>query len=197
MSAGSLSSFNPTILSQLGWTERRSQVMTIPIWITGIVASLTSTLLSGRLNTRWPFIIPAILISIVGWILHLLQVNPPAVRYFAQFAISLGTFVQMPLYIGMLTANLRGRAATSFGTAVLLGIGNCANFVSSNVFITTQSPHYPVGFGTGLAITCFALPLMLLTMVAFTIHNRRVGEKMSRLMSGEKLDDQVDYKYVF
>lgn len=30
MSAGSLSSFNPTILSQLGWTKRRAQVMTIP-----------------------------------------------------------------------------------------------------------------------------------------------------------------------
>jgi Major Facilitator Superfamily len=30
MSAGSLSSFNPTILSQLGWTRRRAQVMTIP-----------------------------------------------------------------------------------------------------------------------------------------------------------------------
>lgn len=30
MSAGSLSSFNPTILSQLGWRKRRAQVMTIP-----------------------------------------------------------------------------------------------------------------------------------------------------------------------
>lgn len=30
MSAGSLSSFNPTILLQLGWTKRRAQVMTIP-----------------------------------------------------------------------------------------------------------------------------------------------------------------------
>lgn len=197
MSAGSLSSFNPTILSQLGWNERRAQVMTIPVWIVGVVGSLVATLLSGRLNMRWPFVLPAILFSILGWVLHLQQVDPPAVRYFAQFAISLGTFVQMPLYAGMLTANLRGRAATSFGTAILLGFGNCANLVSSNVFISTQSPSYPVGFGMGLAITLLALPTMLLTMAAFVVHNRRIDKKISNLSVGEKLDDQVDYKYVY
>ncbi|KAI1879224.1 hypothetical protein JX265_002178 [Neoarthrinium moseri] len=197
MSAGSLSSFNPTILSQLGWTERRAQVMTIPVWIIGIVGALTTTLLSGRLNTRWPFILPAIVVSILGWILHLKQVDPPAVRYLAQFAISLGTFVQMPMYIGILTANLRGRAHQSFGTAVLLGIGNCANFVSSNVFISAQSPHYPVGFGTGLAITVLSFPIMLLTMVIFIVHNKSIDRKIAALQPGEELDDQTDYKFVY
>ncbi|KAF7533668.1 hypothetical protein G7054_g6880 [Neopestalotiopsis clavispora] len=194
MSAGSLSSFNPTILSQLGWTARRAQVMTIPVWIIGIVGALTTTLLSGRLNTRWPFILPAILVSTIGWILHLKQVNPPGVRYFAQFLISFGTFVCMPLYIGMLTANMRGRASQSFGTAVLLGIGNCANFVSSNVFITTQSPRYPVGFGTGLGITALSFPVMLFTMFVFISHNKKMDKKVA---AGEELDDQVDYKLVY
>ncbi|KAH6652491.1 major facilitator superfamily domain-containing protein [Truncatella angustata] len=197
MSAGSLSSFNPTILSQLGWTERRAQVMTIPVWIVGIVGALTTTFFSGRLNMRWPFIIPAILLSVVGWILHLLQVNPPGVRYFAQFLIGLGTFVCMPLYIGMLTANLRGRASQSFGTAIVLGIGNCANFISSNVFITTQLPRYPVGFGTGLGITALSLPVMLFTMAIFNYHNKRIDRKIAALQPGDVLDDQVDYKLVY
>lgn len=39
MSAGSISSFNPTILSQLGWKARRANVMTIPIWVVGIVGT--------------------------------------------------------------------------------------------------------------------------------------------------------------
>jgi hypothetical protein len=73
----------------------------------------------------------------------------------------------MPLYIGLLTANLRGRALQGAGTAIILGFGNCANFVSSNVFITTQAPHYHVGFGTGLGLTAFALPVMGLLMFVF------------------------------
>jgi len=124
MSAGSLSSFNPTILSQLGWTSRRAQVMTIPVWIIGIVGALVTTLVSGTMNKRWPFILPAILISVIGWIIHVTY-QKAGVRYFAQFLISFGTFVQMPLYIGLLTANLRGRAYQSYGTAIQLGIGMC------------------------------------------------------------------------
>jgi uncharacterized membrane protein YeaQ/YmgE (transglycosylase-associated protein family) len=122
-SAGSISSFNPTILSQLGWTKRRAQVMTIPVWIVGIVGALSSTFLAGRFNRRWPFVLPSILASVTGWSLHYAQVEPPAVRYFAQFLISFGTFVCMPTYIGMLTANLRGTKSLSFGTAIQLGLG--------------------------------------------------------------------------
>ncbi|KAH8654621.1 major facilitator superfamily domain-containing protein [Tricladium varicosporioides] len=197
MSAGSISSFNPTILSQLGWTSRRAQVMTIPVWIIGVIGSLIAGLGSGRWNKRWPFIQGATCLSMVGWIIHYCQVQPASVRYFAQFLIAFGTFITMPLYIGLLTANLRGRASKSFGTAVQLGIGNCANFVSSNVFITTQAPRYPVGFGTGLGITAFGIPLMFLVMFLFSRHNKKIDEKIAALAPGEELDDQVDYKYVY
>lgn len=197
LSAGSLSSFNPTILSQLGWTSRRAQVMTIPVWIVGIVGALLSALASGRLNKRWPFILVAILFSVVGWAIHLKQVQPPSVRYFAQFLVSFGTFIAMPLYIGLLTANLRGRAHKSFGTAIQLGLGNCANFVSSNIFIAKQAPKYPIGFSVGLAITAVSFPLTLLVMWIFTSHNKRIDAKRAALGPGEELDDQKDYKYVF
>jgi len=196
MSAGSLSSFNPTIVSQLGWTTRRAQVMTIPIWIVGIVGALGSTLLSGHFNKRWPFIIPSIIISTIGWTIHVAY-ERAAVRYFAQFLISFGTFCQMPLYIGLLTANLRGKASQGVGAGIILGIGNCANFVSSNVFITTQAPRYPVGFGTGLGITILAIPVMLLLMFLFSCHNKKIDAKMAALKPGEELDNQVDFKYVY
>jgi len=103
----------------------------------------------------------------------------------------------MPLYIGLLTANLRGKASRSFGTAIQLGLGNCANFVSSNVFITKQAPKYPVGFGTGLGITSLSFPLMCLVMVLFTRHNKKIEAKQAALGPGAELDEQVDYKYVF
>jgi hypothetical protein len=193
MSAGSLSSFNPTILSQLGWTAKRAQVMTIPVWIVGICGALSSTLLSGYLGKRWVFILPGIIFSVVGWVIHVTY-QAPGVRYFAQFIISFGTFICMPLYIGLLTANLRGRVHQSFGTAIQLGLGNCANFVSSNVFITTQAPHYPVGFGTGLGITAFSFPVMLVVIFLFSRHNKKIA---AREAAGEVLDNQVDYKYVY
>jgi hypothetical protein len=97
----------------------------------------------------------------------------------------------------MLTANLRGRAYQSMGTALQLGLGNCANFVSSNVFITKQAPRYPVGFGTGLGITAFSFPVLLIVIAISIRHNKQIDAKRAALAPGEELDDQVDYKYVF
>lgn len=103
----------------------------------------------------------------------------------------------MPLYTGWLTAILCGKAFLSFGTALQFGLGNCANFVSSNVFITTQAPKYPVGFGTGLNITAFAAIVQVFTMWLFGRHNEIIDKKAAALGPGEELDDQIDYKYVF
>ncbi|KAL5342102.1 major facilitator superfamily domain-containing protein [Aspergillus crustosus] len=190
MSAGSLSSFNPTILSQLGWTSRRAQVMTIPIWVVGTSVGLIAALAGGKIGNRTIFIFPAILISVVGWVLHYCQVDPPAVRYFAQFAISIGTLTQMPLYAGLLLANLRGKASLSLGSGLQFGLGNCANFVASNVFITKQQPTYPVGFATGLAITAAAFPIMVGVVVWFLGHNRRL------VRNAGSVDERWAYKYV-
>lgn len=170
----------------------------MPVWIVGIMGALCSCWLSGRINKRWPFILPAICVSLVGWVIHYKQVQPAQVRYLAQFLISFGTYITMPLYIGLLTANLRGRASRSFGTAIQLGLGNCANFVSSNIFITTQAPKYPVGFGTGLAITAFSFPLMLFVMLLFTIHNGKLAARSADLGSDAgELDEHRDYVYIF
>lgn len=170
--------------------------MTIPIWIVGICGALSATYLSGRFGIRWLFVLPAIAISVTGWSIQLRQVQPASVRYFAQFLISFGTFVQMPLYIGWLTANLRGRASQSFGTAIQLGIGNCANFVSSNIFIATQAPKYQVGFGVGLGLTSFSFFITFVLMLTIYIHNKKIDTRTAALAPGEELDDQVDYKYV-
>lgn len=70
----------------------------------------------------------------------------------------------MPLYIVLFAANLRGRAYQSLGTALHLGLGNCANFLASNVFIKGQAPEHPVGYSTGLGITASAFPAMLAVM---------------------------------
>ena len=96
MSAASLSAFNPTIVSQLGWTARRAQVMTIPVWVCGITGALVCTLTAGKLNLRWPFILTGISISTIGWTLHLCQVAPVGVRYFAQFIIAVCVLLQYP-----------------------------------------------------------------------------------------------------
>jgi len=197
MSAASISSFNPTILTELGWTAKIAQVISIPIWIWGICVELSFSYASARLNMRWPFILCGLALQLIGWSIQLAQVNPPGVRYFAQFCIASGTFSQFPLLAGLLASNLRGRASLALGTALQIGLGNCANFVASNVFITEESPRYPTGFGTGLGVTCLGLVSTLVTIGVLVRHNRRYDEKVAN-DGGEEMgvDDQKSYRYV-
>lgn len=157
LTAASMSAFIPTILTELGWAAKLAQAMSIPVWIAGIVSQLSSAWLSARIGLRFPFILGGILSVLTGGAINIACSEgrdvSAAFRYLSLFLMSVGTFVQMTLTTSWLANNLRGRASLAMGTAIILGIGNCANFVSSNVFIKREVPYYPTAFRTGLGIT--------------------------------------------
>lgn len=87
---------------------------------------------------------------------------------------------------------MRGRRRQAVATAVQLGLGNGANFLSANVFIAKQAPKYPTGFATGLGVTVAGLVLCVGTILVLAILNRgRAGKRDSE---GE--EDGKDYRYV-
>ncbi|PNP48018.1 hypothetical protein TGAMA5MH_00841 [Trichoderma gamsii] len=174
MGAASISSFTPTILAQLGWSASRAQVMSIPVWMVGIVVTLSTSYASGKLSLRWPFVLVGAIFALIGWCIQYAQVQPPAVRYFALYILAFGSFMQFPILIGWLNSNLRGRPQQAIASAVQLGMGNCANFVASNVFISKQAPKYPTGFATGVGFAALAIVSIILVVGALALHNRRV-----------------------
>ena len=196
MTAASMTSFIPTILLELGWQAAKAQVMSIPIWLTAIVVQVCGAWISGRIGWRFPFILIGIALATVGWAIQIVYSNnrglSPGVRYFSLYAMSSGTFLQMVMSTAWMTNNLRGRASVGVGTAIVLGLGNCANFVASNVFKKAEAPFYPTGFRTGLGITVASAVVCVVYVGLLWLHNRKVDRK--RRVMGEELDDQVDFK---
>jgi Major Facilitator Superfamily len=195
MGAASISSFTPTILAQLHWTASTAQVMSIPIWIVGIVVTLSTSYASGKLSLRWPFVLTGAIFALIGWCIQLKQVQPPGVRYFALYIIAFGSFMQFPILIGWLNSNLRGRPQQAISSAVQLGIGNCANFVASNVFITTQAPRYPTGFATGVGFACLSIVTLILVVIALMWHNKEFDRRHPNT-GADAVEDQEDFRYV-
>lgn len=194
MGAASISSFTPTILNELGWVASRAQVMSIPIWVVGIVVTLSTSYASGKLSLRWPFVLAGMLFALVGWCLQYEQVQPAGVRYFALYIIAFGSFMQFPILIGWLNSNLRGRPQQAIGSAVQLGVGNCANFVASNVFITLERPKYPTGFATGIGITALSIVTLAVLTLVLSWHNRKFDQRHRGQV--EDVEDQEDFRYV-
>lgn len=194
MGAASISSFTPTILRELKWTASRAQVMSIPIWMIGIVVTLSTSYASGKLSLRWPFVLAGAIFALVGWSIQYAQVQPAAVRYFALYIIAFGSFMQFPILIGWLNSNLRGRPQQAIASAVQLGIGNCANFVASNVFIKKQAPRYPTGFATGVGFAVLAIVSIVMVTGALAWHNNRFNRR-AREKDGQ-LEDQENFRYM-
>lgn len=196
-----MSAFIPTILTELGWTAKLAQAMSIPVWLAGIAIQLSGAWLSARIGLRFPFILSGILLVLIGWSINIAYSEgkdvSAGVRYLSLFLMSAGTFLQMTLTTSWLANNLRGRASLAMGTAIILGIGNCANFVSSNVFIKHEAPYYPTAFRTGLGITVAGAVLCLVYVSLLRRHNRKLDEKRSERSDGDTLGDREGYRYQY
>jgi hypothetical protein len=197
MTAASMGSFIPTILTELGWTAARAQFMSIPVWICGMMCQILGASISARVGWRFPFIFVGIILATIGWIINVLYSEKrdisAAVRYFSLFCMSAGTFIQMTMTTSWLTNNLRGRASVAVGTAVVLGLGNCANLVSSNVFITKEAPHYPTAFRTGLGLSTTGGVVSFIYVGLLWRHNQKLRGR--REYGGE--DTECDYIYQY
>lgn len=162
--------FTPTILTQLGWTAVRAQVLSIPIYVVAAVVSLISAFLSDRLRHRYGFAMLGIFIATIGYIIllaqHTVSVN---VRYFAIYLIVSGGYITQPLTLVWLANNMGGHYKRSINAAMQIGFGNCAGIIASNIYITDQKPTYPVGYGVslgllwlcGISCTVFFIGLMV------------------------------------
>jgi nitrate/nitrite transporter NarK len=58
--------FTPTIIQELGFTAAQAQLLTIPPFACGCVATIAVGLYSDKYNLRGPFIIGSCLVALVG-----------------------------------------------------------------------------------------------------------------------------------
>ncbi|KAI1335985.1 major facilitator superfamily domain-containing protein [Xylariaceae sp. FL0016] len=198
VTASSLSAFSPTILTELGWKAQTAQLFAMPIWAAGIVSSFCVTWTASRLDLRTPFMLVCICFQLIGWIILRLYVASAGVRYMALFFMSAGTFPQMPMLMAWLSANLRGRKYLAVGMAWMVGFGNCANFISSNVFITQERPQYSTGASTGLGFAALGFTLVCTGMGLILLQNKKREATRAQLSASERERfDEVYFKLVY
>lgn len=142
-------------------------------------------------------------IGIIGWSIELAQVKSVSARYFGMFAITTSAYIQMPILVVWIANNMGGNAKAAFATGVMIGLGNCGNLVSSNVFITSENPRYKTGFGTGLGLNLLGVVAGTTMELYCWISNRRrdAGKELAKLDNNSDIlddlgDDHPDFRYI-
>ena len=145
--------FTPTIITELGFKAEAAQVRSIPIFIVAAIVCLITAWFTDRLRHRYTFCIIGICIATTGYAILMNQGSVPVgARYAAIFLIVSGGYTCQPVTIAWINNCMGGHYKRSVSSAVMIGFGNIGGIIASNIFITSEAPSYPTGYGVSLGL---------------------------------------------
>ncbi|KAK6397494.1 hypothetical protein LTR65_006471 [Meristemomyces frigidus] len=145
--------FLPTIITELGFKAEAAQVRSIPIFIVAAAVCGITAWLTDLLRHRYAFCITGVCIATIGYGVLLCEASVSvSFRYAAIFLVVSGGYMCQPVTIAWVNNTMGGHYRRSISSAVMIGFGNIGGIIASNIFITSQAPAYPVGYGVSLGL---------------------------------------------
>ena len=94
--------------------------------------------------------------------------------YFAVVLASIGLYPTNPGASSWISNNLAVAAKRAIGIAYMTSLTNIGGIGASYIFIDSEAPVYPTGFGTSLAFSCMgAIASLLLDFIYIRINKKR------------------------
>jgi MFS family permease len=172
----------PTVLKQMGYTTGKAQLLTIPIYVVGMTATLIVAFWSDKIQQRTPFIMGGFAIAVVGFIGELAVPHPhlPGVTYFFLFLVAAGLYCPFTAVVTLVGNNLAPSSKRAVGMALLISIGNLGGICGSNIYFAAEAPKYHTGFGVSLAICAAGILAAWILRKAYQKENRLRDELLER-----------------
>lgn len=201
----STSFFTPTILSELGWTSVRAQLLSIPIYIVATLVALAVAFLSDRLRNRYAFVMLGLSVASIGYAVLLSQkFVSVGGRYFAVYLVMAGGYITQPVTLVWLSNNMGGHYKRSINAGMQIGFGNLGGIIASNIYITSEKPTYHVGYGVSLALLwlCGIAGTVLFSGMRHENKMRDQGKRDDRFNLPEQElgnmgDDHPNFRFVY
>ncbi|KAK3715903.1 hypothetical protein LTR37_006886 [Vermiconidia calcicola] len=151
----------PSIIEGMGFTSSAAQLLTIPPYCVGAISSVTSGFLSDRMKWRMPFIVfPLSLVVIAYAVLFAkaadIENNIPTC-YFALCLACAGLYPITPGTSTWNANNLAGPTKRAQGVAFMIAMGNVGGIIGSYMFLDSEAPKYPTGWGLSLGLAVLAI----------------------------------------
>lgn len=173
----------PTIVLSLGYTAANAQLLTLPLYVLGLITTLLCSWLADRRRNRWLFIVIPYSVGAIGFLGLLAIPHPkyPGLTYGWLFFITAGLYPPVIAMASWLGNNLAPTWKRSVGIALGISLANAGGIIGSNIFIANQAPRYWLGYGFCFACVCMAI---LATFVLRFVY-KRANQKRDRLSEEE------------
>ncbi|RDB16719.1 hypothetical protein Hypma_002552 [Hypsizygus marmoreus] len=169
--------FAPTIVKELGYTAAHAQLLTVPIFVAGCITTLTFGFLSDRYNSRGPFLIGSIVLSMIGFIVLYTQAKA-GVAYFGAVLAAMGAYPTIAIDLAWAGSAAGGDVRKGVLIAMVVGTGNLGGVCSSFIYITP--PRFHIGHGTILGWLSLSIILSCFAMWDYNRLNKKKIEQCER-----------------
>ncbi|KAH6665077.1 putative allantoate permease [Halenospora varia] len=196
---GGLTNFSPLIINGLGYTARRSTLLTMP---TGIMQTVASYICNGGVflsakylsnyQTRGCWVIFG---CVVGMISAVFLYTLPLTNLHGRLAALYMSYFYLGPYIvslGINTANTAGHTKKVTVNALIFIAYCVSNIIAPQFFKANQAPLYPLGMGAVLG----SYVLSIITIGAYMAYCAYENRRRDRLDSaaGERVHKDTDFK---
>lgn len=134
--------FLPTIITQLGYTTTRAQLLSVPPYVAAAILTVVIGFLADRTAQRGLFNIIMSSFAIAGFAM-LLGSEQPGVKYAGTFLGALGIYPCVANTISWISNNIEGSYKRGVVLGMMIGWGNICGIISSNIYF--QKPRYVTG----------------------------------------------------
>ncbi|TFK67364.1 MFS general substrate transporter [Pluteus cervinus] len=165
--------FTPTIVNELGFGAAEAQLLTVPPFVAGCIATIAVGFWSDRLNLRGPFIIGGSFVSLVGYIVLYTQ-DKPGPAYIGAILAAVGVYPTIAVDLAWAGSAAGGDVRKGVVIAMVIGIGNLGGICSS--FIYLHPPRFFVGHGTIMGWLSLSILLTIFTMWDYNRLNKKREE---------------------
>lgn len=169
----------------MGFTTTKAQLMSAPPYLAGGVTTLLSGCLSDRFKWRMPFIAISCTFVLVGYAV-IISLNGELASHIATTYVGIviavmGIYPIQPAAQAWNANNLAPAGRRAVGVGMLSTVGNLGSILGSFMYLESEAPKYPTGFGMSLALGTAGVVSSLLLELSF----KRSNDKRDRMSEEE------------
>ena len=156
----SISLFLPTIVKAMGYTASKSQLMSVPPYVAGCIATILGGHLADKAQQRGLFMMGFCLTAIIGYVM-LISTHIPGVQYAGTFFAVCGIYPNVPMGVAWNGNNIGGSTKRAVGIAMHVGFGNLGGVIAGFAYRSAEGPRYFAGHGLLIATLTMSFCLSL------------------------------------
>ncbi|RDW85321.1 hypothetical protein BP6252_02911 [Coleophoma cylindrospora] len=167
-----IQTFLPAIVKGLGYTSVTANLMTVPVYMLGLVWFLFVAYMSDRTKLRGIWIAGPLLLLILGLAI-LIGVDKTSIRFFGCFVTILGIYPTVGLSIMWMSDNVGRHFKRASMVGMVLTIANTAGVAVGQIYRTEDSPRYIKGLEISLGLNVVAFVMVMALMGGMWWVNRK------------------------